>query len=269
MAKATWYPKVILYYAILYLTPYLYGLLVQSISHREWQFWKDRRFIGLMLFAVFIFTMRSSVHLIFRYTYEWHKWTEHFGWSYSVFYTISRSAVVFVLAGMYWWIFEKEDKNFYGFTLKNYNARPYFVMLLIMLPLIIFASTQGDFLRAYPRSKDFYSLNIHNPEHTVYYVIYELIYGLDFFSIEFFFRGFMVMAFLKVLGPRAIIPMALFYVAIHFGKPEGELISSFFGGTLLGIIAYYSRSIVGGIIVHIGIAWLMEIGGFVGRLYGS
>jgi hypothetical protein len=47
----------------------------------------------------------------------------------------------------------------------------------------------------------------------------------------------------------------------------GELISSFFGGSLLGIIAYYSRSIVGGIIVHVGIAWMMELGAFISKYF--
>lgn len=157
--------------------------------------------------------------------------------------------------------------NFYGFTLKGFNTKPYFVMLLIMLPLIILASTQGDFLGAYPRGAKFPSLDIHNQEHWSNYAIYELFYGLDFFSIEFFFRGFLVMAFIYYAGPKVILPMALMYMTIHYGKPAGELISSFFGGTLLGIIAYYSKSIIGGIIVHVGIAWLMEIGALIGNIY--
>jgi len=91
--------------------------------------------------------------------------------------------------------------------------------------------------------------------------------GSDFFSIEFFFRGFLILAFVGIVGPRAILPMAYMYVVIHWNKPMGELISSFFGGTLLGIVAYYSRSIVGGIIVHVGIAWMMEIGAFISKYF--
>jgi hypothetical protein len=44
-----------------------------------------------------------------------------------------------------------------------------------------------------------------------------------------------------------------------------ECISSFFGGLILGVIAYRTRSIVGGLVVHLGIAWMMEIGGFMGN----
>jgi hypothetical protein len=32
----------------------------------------------------------------------------------------------------------------------------------------------------------------------------------------------------------------------------------------LGIVVYNTRSIYGGLIVHLGIAWMMEIGGYIG-----
>jgi hypothetical protein len=61
------------------------------------------------------------------------------------------------------------------------------------------------------------------------------------------------------IGPAAILPMAMFYCSIHFGKPLLECISSYFGGILLGIFACYSQSIYGGIVVHLGLAWMMEL----------
>jgi membrane protease YdiL (CAAX protease family) len=92
-----------------------------------------------------------------------------------------------------------------------------------------------------------------------------LSYGSDFLGIEIFFRGFLILAFIKWAGQDAILPMACFYCTIHFGKPLGECISSYFGGILLGIVVYNTRSIYGGLIVHLGIAWLMEIGGYIGN----
>jgi hypothetical protein len=38
----------------------------------------------------------------------------------------------------------------------------------------------------------------------------------------------------------------------------GEAISSIFGGYILGIFAYSSRNIYGGLIAHLGVAWGME-----------
>lgn len=97
------------------------------------------------------------------------------------------------------------------------------------------------------------------------YLAFELSYGFDFVSIEFFFRGFLILGLLQICGKHCIIPVACFYCSIHFGKPMGEAISSFFGGILLGIVSYNTRSIWGGLLVHLGIAWLMEIGGFLGN----
>ncbi len=77
----------------------------------------------------------------------------------------------------------------------------------------------------------------------------------------------MILAFVKYAGKHAILPMALFYCTIHFGKPLGECISSFFGGIILGVVTYHTRTIWGGLIVHLGIAWLMELGGYLGNIY--
>jgi hypothetical protein len=59
--------------------------------------------------------------------------------------------------------------------------------------------------------------------------------------------------------------MAMFYCTIHFGKPMGECISSYFGGMLLGVVTYHTKTIFGGFMVHVGIAWLMELGGHFGK----
>ena len=145
------------------------------------------------------------------------------------------------------------------------NWKPYWLMLLIMLPLIVAASTQEDFLAVYPKLKllmnetGFASLPGWKS------VLFELSYGSDFIGIELFFRGFLVIAFIKWAGSSAILPMACFYCTIHFGKPLGECISSYFGGLLLGIVVYNTRSIWGGLMVHLGIAWLMELGGYLGN----
>jgi hypothetical protein len=71
---------------------------------------------------------------------------------------------------------------------------------------------------------------------------------------------------MQYAGKDCILPMALFYCTIHFGKPLGECISSYFGGIILGVVIYNTRTIFGGLIVHLGIAWLMELGGYLGNL---
>jgi hypothetical protein len=36
----------------------------------------------------------------------------------------------------------------------------------------------------------------------------------------------------------------------------------------LGVLAYRTRSVLGGLMIHLGLAWLMEVGGWVGHFYG-
>jgi hypothetical protein len=162
--------------------------------------------------------------------------------------------------------FWKYDGAFWGLTTKNFDFKPYLLMLLTMLPLIVFASTQHDFLLAYPKMKQVAFISEHSSSNWLYKLLFELCYGIDFISIELFFRGFLVIAFVRYAGPAAILPMAAFYCSIHFGKPLLECISSFFGGILLGIITYNTQTILGGLMVHLGIAWMMEIGGYWGNV---
>jgi membrane protease YdiL (CAAX protease family) len=97
-------------------------------------------------------------------------------------------------------------------------------------------------------------------------LFFELVYGWDFVATEWIFRGFFVIGMASVMGPRAVLPMVVTYAFLHFGKPLGETIGSVFGGYILGVIALRTGSIWGGIAIHLGVAWLMEIAAFLQRL---
>lgn len=152
----------------------------------------------------------------------------------------------------------------FGATTRNVKWKPYLIMLLLMLPLIAWASTQQDFLFTYPKLKSIAFLGDDMKPWQI--LLYEFAYGLDFISIEMFFRGFLVLGFVRYAGPKVILPMAVFYCTIHFGKPLMECISSFFGGIILGVVVYRTKSVAGGLLVHLGIAWMMEAGGYLGHL---
>ena len=154
-----------------------------------------------------------------------------------------------------------------GLTRRNNSLAPYFLLLLILLPLIALAATQQDFQQVYPKLKNLAFLDGVAHPAWPWKLLYELSYGLDFLGIELFFRGLLVIALLRFAGTDAILPMAAFYCTIHFGKPLGECISSFVGGLILGVLAANTRTILGGLIIHLGLAWLMEIGGWLGHHY--
>ena len=150
---------------------------------------------------------------------------------------------------------------------RQFKWKPYLLLLLCVIPLIAFAATQTDFQHTYPKLKNISLVYPYTSTDGFFQLLYEISYGLDFFTIEVFFRGLLVLGFIRYAGIHSIIPMAAFYCTIHFGKPMFECITSFAGGILLGAIVYHTRSIWGGLVVHLGLAWMMELAGFLGNKF--
>lgn len=246
-------PVSFLVYGIYYAVPYFSVILIYKIFAVDIPGSLSKAFWITSGLAIFILT--------FRVGFYWHETflLDIKSQPQRYFYTKLSRAVVNVLiqglgVALVYLLWEKHNKNWYGLSWKNFKWQPYALMLLIMLPLIILAATQADFLQAYPRLR----LRYFGDDYTFYFAAYEPFYLVGFMVLEWLFRGLLVIGMVKYLGHRAVLPMAALYCVIHFGKPMGECISSIFGGYLLGIFAYYSRSIWGGIIVHMGIALMMD-----------
>ena len=157
--------------------------------------------------------------------------------------------------------FDRKNKGFYGLQRTEAPLKPYLWLLLINSPLIIAASFLPDFMQAYPRFKPWLNEPAFGLDKASMTAIYEFIYGTGYMMVELMFRGGFVIGMIAILGRHSILPMVSLYCFLHFGKPIGEAISSIFGGYILGIIAYRTRNIWGGVIIHLGIAWLMEVMG--------
>ncbi len=156
-------------------------------------------------------------------------------------------------------LYDKKIEGIYGLTPKTSLLRGYFSLYLMLLPFIILISFSADFQTAYPQFKPWYYEEIFGLPTAAYTFLFEISYGLDFIMTELLFRGALVIGMTALLGRSAVLPMVAMYCAIHFGKPLGEIISSVFGGYILGALAYQTRHIWGGVIVHILIALSMEI----------
>ena len=244
-----------LIFLIAFALPYLFYLLLERKKYFQ------SPLILLLIFlspAIFSWkmVMNTGLHLSDNSYWDYY-------WNQVIYWPV-RLIVLSLLLFVIWKIFYAKE-SFFGLTIKYFNWRPYLIMLLIMVPLIAAASTQPDFLSMYPKLKDVDTVLYGVQNKWLYHLLHELSYGSDFISVELFFRGFLILAFIKVVGKDAILPMACFYCTIHFGKPLGECISSYFGGMILGIVVYNTRSIIGGLMVHLGIAWLMELGGYIGN----
>ena len=244
-----------LIFLIAFALPYLFYFLFERKNYFQ---------SPLILFLIFLspaifswkIVMNSDLHLSNNsyWNYYWNRVT----------YWPIRLIVLSLILLIIWKIFYSKE-SFFGLTVKRFIWKPYLIMLLIMVPLIAAASTQPDFLSMYPKLRDVDPVLYGIKNKWFYHLLHELSYGTDFISVELFFRGFLILAFIKFAGKDAILPMACYYCTIHFGKPVGECISSYFGGIILGVVVYNTRSIVGGLIVHLGIAWLMELGGYIGN----
>jgi hypothetical protein len=221
-----------------------------------------RSFFFLLFVSPLLFAIKLSLDIPIHIS-DNINWDNY--WNHIIYWPL----LLIIIAGIlfiFWRYFDKQQ-TFYGLTIKNIIWKPYLLMLLIMIPLISLASTQADFLAVYPKLKSVAGV-YNEPGVTGWHkLLFEFSYGIDFIGIELFFRGFLILGFIKWAGKDAILPMACFYCTIHFGKPIGECISSYFGGIILGIVVYNTRSILGGLLVHLGIAWMMELGGFIGNTF--
>jgi hypothetical protein len=256
IVRLDWWWEYWAWYGI-FLVSFSFGYWLQRISLKSAIF-SQRKFLLLLFLAPAVFAWKMTATFDFHFSTDVF---ENFYWNSVVYWPLK----VCIITAVLFFIHRLFDRGeaFYGVTIKNFSAKPYLIMLLIMVPLIAAASTQRDFLQMYPRMQNVEYLM--QPNKGLYKILYELSYGSDFFSIELFFRGFLVLAFARWAGKDAVLPMAIFYCTIHFGKPLGECISSYFGGMILGIVSYHTRTILGGFMVHVGIAWLMELGGYLGH----
>lgn len=158
---------------------------------------------------------------------------------------------------------DRNVEGIYGLTKNSQHIKGYFSLYLILLPFLIIISYTSDFQSAYPQFKPWEYGEILGMKPWLYVPLFEISYAIDFIMTELMFRGALVIGMVSILGRNAVLPMVAMYAAIHFGKPVVETISSIFGGYILGALAYQTRHIWGGVIVHIGIGLSMEVLGMI------
>ncbi|NOX43512.1 MAG: CPBP family intramembrane metalloprotease [Gammaproteobacteria bacterium] len=128
----------------------------------------------------------------------------------------------------------------------------YLAMFLIVLPFVIYASTRADFRAVYPFFRGAFNAPLSN------IIVWEIAYLSTFIALEFFFRGFLVLGLEKKFGRLAIWVAMVPYVMLHFHKPPLEAFGAIFAGLVLGEVSQRTRSILGGVIVHVGVAATMD-----------
>jgi uncharacterized protein len=132
------------------------------------------------------------------------------------------------------------------------HGRTYLLLFLVTLPVVVLASTRPAFQQTYP----FYRLAARSP---LDFLAWEALYALQFVSLEFFFRGFLVHTLKRDLGAHAIFVAVVPYCMIHFQKPLPEALGAIVAGVVLGTLSLRTGSVLGGAAVHVGVAVTMDL----------
>lgn len=170
------------------------------------------------------------------------------------FWVIARLLGYVIAPLVVWRLFFREDSVLdMGLRTKGFTEHLWLYGLCLLAVFVAMAavSTQPDFLGYYPfyksASRSWFD-----------FLVWEGIYFVQFFALEFYFRGFLLHALRKTMGASAIFVVAVPYCMIHYGKPYLEAHGAILAGIALGSLAMKTRSIYAGFLVHITVAGLMD-----------
>ena len=263
--KEEWYYFFLcfLYYAI----PLYYAIVAYVLLYNKKHILKEKRFVFLLIFLPFILAFDESFNMHKQWVQSIDDEVLRYYFKKTLNHAV-RFLTYFVPIVLYYIFIEKDNTNFYGLKLKRSDLKPYVFMLFgVMMPLIILVSFTQDFQDAYP----VYNMTIYKNELPGEYwqqvLGFESMYLFDFTYIELLFRGVMIHTLYKYMGIECVLAVATVYCTYHYGKPVVETMSSFVGGTILGVLSIRTNSLYGGILIHMGIAFMMEVASFVQYLY--
>lgn len=163
----------------------------------------------------------------------------------------------FVVPAIFIKLFYRETLADYGlrFHIEPGFAKLFVTVIAIMLPLVYLMSLTASFSAKYP----FLKIYDGGPYVGTTLLIWELIYFVQFFGLEFFFRGFLVHSLKPALGIYSIFAMTVPYCMIHFGKPPAETMSAIVAGVFLGWLSYRNGNIWMGLLLHCSVAFSMDV----------
>jgi membrane protease YdiL (CAAX protease family) len=122
----------------------------------------------------------------------------------------------------------------------------------LMLPIVVSVSYLPAFQRYYP----FYD---HAEQSVQGLLLWEALYAVQFITLEYFYRGFLLFSLERFLGVYAVFVMVIPYCMMHFGKPFVETLAAIPAGIVLGILALKTRSIWPGAALHIAVGWTTDL----------
>ncbi len=232
--------------------------------------WDTRPAIALMVIAVCLLMLH---YLKFATTYQatlegWFSLTAD---NAQLAMQQFRQQPFFMLAGEAWWtlwhlicfilipvlviklVFRESLANYgLGIGKLRKHLKWYLLLATPILCFVVMVSFRADFSTHYP----FYRLANRSWADLL---MWEMLYLSQFVCVEFFFRGFIIQALRPTFGVNAIFVMIVPYMMIHLPKPWLEATGAILFGLFLGMLALRTRTIWGGVLVHVSIAFSMDM----------
>jgi membrane protease YdiL (CAAX protease family) len=175
---------------------------------------------------VVIVTIISTLLLIVDHYYTF---TAHKYWDRFIFYLVIPLLLTLVLF--------RENPARYGFSLGDWKLGLIYTALgiLFMAPILYYLGHGNESMRNY------YMPHVTGLPWNTF---------LDLIGWEFFFRGWILFAYLRRFGHEAIWLQAVPFALAHIGKPDIETLSTIFGGFVFGWVAYRTKSFVWPFLIH-------------------
>lgn len=175
------------------------------------------------------------------------------------FFFVGSSVVArIVLPLLTGWLVLRRGPLDYGWGLRRALRQWWLYVLLvaIIIPAVIYASTLPSFLREYPWCRDAIE---GGTLRTGVFALYAAAALAFFISGEAFWRGWLLLGTERELGRTALFLMLIPYVVGHFGKPLPETLGAILAGLVLGGVALYHRSFWLGALTHWSVAMAMDL----------
>ncbi|MBK8951733.1 MAG: hypothetical protein IPM85_04815 [Chitinophagaceae bacterium] len=130
---------------LVFLFAFTMPYLIYGIMDRK-NYITEKSFIQLLLIAPLLFAIKISIIATPCFT---DNGPDSLFWNKILFWPV---LVVIITASLIitWKLFNS-DQPFYGMKTKGINWKPYWLMLLMMVPLVALASAQTDFQAVYPK----------------------------------------------------------------------------------------------------------------------
>lgn len=152
-----------------------------------------------------------------------------------------RIVLYFVIPVLIIWMLFQEPLSAYGFQIGNWRAGlAWTVGVCAVMAVILW------FVARTPGMQEYYDARAPQEVRRLVYLT-----GVDLWGWEFIWRGLMLFALARAVGPGpAIFLQAVPFAFMHLGKPELETLTTIFGGAGFGFVAWQSESFLYAWLIH-------------------